>query len=182
MIREAYWISATVPLARSGVTWGTVWDLVPWRAGSRSSRRDLYRAPPPWLLNLPRQPCISCMTFFHLIFCWYVGIVFCSILGRFWTPAWHQKWSKNRSNINQQINQFFECFLDRFLTILGSILGPKIDQKLIKIWCSTKNQKLSKLMTPPAFFNDFCFPKTSKFIHKSIQKSIKKIITFCIDF
>ena len=68
-----------------------------------------------------------------IIFCYYVGIDFCSILGRFWTPTWHQKWSKNRLKINQKIHQFFECFLDRFLTILGFILGPKIDQKLIKI-------------------------------------------------
>ena len=163
-------------------SWGTVWCLVPWRSWVVSDPGGIYREPPPHSLNLLRNSAWPCVTFFHTIFWHYVGIDFCFILGRFWSPRWVQKWSQNRSKINQKINQFFECFLDRFLTILGSILGPKIDQKLIKIWCSTKNQKLSKLMTPPAFFNDFCFPKTSKFIKKSIQKSIKKLIKFYVDF
>ena len=30
-------------------------------------------------------------------------------------------------------------------------------------------------MTPPSLFNGFCFPKPSKFIKKSIQKSIKQV-------
>ena len=37
-------------------------------------------------------------------------------------------------------------------------------------------------MTPPTFFNDFCFPKPWKIIKKSLPKSIKNLIKFCIDF
>ena len=139
-----------------------------------------------WDRKLLAQPLLNFMLSYFLMSSW--PLIFSDFganlanFGSIWKPKWLQNWNKNRSKNPSIFWLIFVLIFLSFFDHFGTILAPKIDQKLIKNRSSIKNQKLSNLMTPPAFFNDFCFPKPWKFINKSIQKSIKKLINFCFDF